>query len=307
MASKTKWLVIINPTSGNGSSKKKWPEIQRLLQVHEFDYDHVFTSYPNHSILLTQTAVNQGYTRIICVGGDGTIHNIVNGIMSQTASDISKVTLGVIPIGTGNDWVKTHGISKDISKAIETIKKGRTSIQDVGKIDLDVQGTGPIYFNNLAGIGFDAFVVKKVKAYKHLGAIAYFLGAIIGLFNFKIFKAWIRFNSEEREVNALMILIGLCQYSGGGMQLTESPDPSDGLFDLSITNNFGRFDVLRNMVNLFNGKVTSSQKIETVKTKEIEVKVDAPKPYIQADGELIGRGNFKVTIIPKALRFYSEN
>lgn len=83
MPSSKTWFVIVNPTSGNGSCKKKWPDILELLKMYEFHFEYVFTEYPNHGIKLTQNAIYQGFRRFICVGGDGTLHHIVNGIMSQ--------------------------------------------------------------------------------------------------------------------------------------------------------------------------------------------------------------------------------
>lgn len=305
MASIPNWYVIVNPTSGNGSSKRKWPKIKTLLHNQNFQFVYAFTKYNGHSIQLTQDAVSQGFRKFICIGGDGTIHNVVNGIMSQTSVISSAITLGIIPIGTGNDWVKTYGISKNLKTAVEVIKRGTIKTQDVGKIILEDDKSNPVYFNNLAGVGFDAYVVSKVKAYKALGAIAYLAGALLGLFGFTNFIAQVKFNESERSTNALMILIGICQFSGGGMQLTKNADPQDGFFDITITNDFGKSDMIKNIFNLFNGKVTSSSKVETAKTKKIQISIEQGAPYIQADGELIGKGNFEVIIMPKAFSFYA--
>ena len=305
MANSNSWFVIINPTSGNGASKKKWPEIEKLLKTYKFEIEIEFTKHKNHSIELVQNAIIQGFNRIICIGGDGTLHNIVNGIMLQNKVPYNQVHIGVIPIGTGNDWVKTHGVSNNLENAIQTIKNGHLKIQDVGKIILNNIDKDPTYFINLAGIGFDGFVVSKVNKYKHLGAIAYLSGALLGLFSFKNFHSKVRVNSSIIESKTLMILIGICQYSGGGMQLTKTPNPFDGLLDISIVKNIGKIDILKNVVNLFNGKITNHKKVETYKSKTISVVItDINKPYIQADGELIGTGNLEISIIPKAFSFY---
>lgn len=305
MASIIQWFVVINPTSGNGSVKHKWPKIKSLLDTYGFTYRFAFTSHPKHSIEMIHSSVYQGVTNFICVGGDGTIHNMVNGIMTQKSVPSSTINLGVIPIGTGNDWVKTHAIPKNHEKAIKLIRAGKIKCQDVGKIEFINNEVSPIYFNNLAGIGFDGFVVSKVQKYKSLGAISYLTGALLGLFGFKNFKATVAFNNEEIKTNALMILVGLCQYSGGGMQLTKNPDPYDGFFDISIPENFGKLDIVMNMIKLFNGKITNSEKVMTSKTNDITILVDKTNPpFIQADGELIGKGDFKASVIPKALSFY---
>jgi YegS/Rv2252/BmrU family lipid kinase len=307
MTSIKKWFVVINPTSGNGASKKLWPKIEQLLLTYRFDFEYAFTAHPKHSVELTQKAINKGFTNIISVGGDGALHNIVNGIMSQDKVASSNITVGVVPIGTGNDWVKTYGIPKDIETAIQIIKNGNTKRQDLGKIELLNQNMPLVYFNNLAGVGFDGFVVSKVKRYKHFGALAYLIGTVMGLFAFKNFIVEISLNTETKTTKSLMILIGLCKYSGGGMQLTKNPCPSDGLFDVTVAENFIKWDIVKNIFKLFNGAVVNFKKVQTIKTKSITIKIlQEDKPFIQADGELIGVGDFKVSILQNAFSFYCK-
>lgn len=299
------WFVIINPTSGNGSSRRKWPKIESLLNKYKFDFKYAFTEYENHSQELVQNCIENGITNIICVGGDGTLHNIINGIMNQTHVPSKHIRVGMIPIGTGNDWVKTHGIPNHVEKAIQVIKNEKIKIQDVGKIHLLDHDQKPVYFNNLAGVGFDGFVVSKVHKYKHLGALAYLAGAILGLFSFKNFKSTIKVNDKKINSKTLMVLIGLCSYSGGGMRLTKEANPFDGLFDISIAKNLSKIEIVGNLTNLFNGKIINHKKVETLKADSIFVSIEGKDlPFIQADGELIGKGNFKVSIVPKAFSFY---
>lgn len=307
MTASKKWFVIINPTSGNGSSKKQWPKIQALLLKHQFDFKYAFTKHSKHSIELIHKSVSQGFKHIICVGGDGTLHNIVNGVMLQNQVLPVDINIGVIPIGTGNDWVKTQGIPKDIEAAIKIIKNGKLSSQDLGKIQFLEASKPIVYFNNLAGIGFDGYVVSKVGKYKHFGAVAYLVGTVMGLSSFKNFKVEVTINSKTYSSKSLMVLIGLCQYSGGGMQLTKTPDPYDGLFDISLAGDFNTWNILKNTFGLFNGRIVNFKKVQNFKSQHITVRVmQEAKPYIQADGELIGTGNFEVTILPKSFSFYSK-
>ena len=307
MAHSKSWFVIINPTSGNGSSKKQWPKIELLLKTHSFEFEFAFTKFSKHSMELVHSAVNQGFKNIISVGGDGTLHNIVNGIMTQKTANPSDITVGVIPIGTGNDWVKTHGIPRNIEKAIQIIKKGKIATQDLGHIKFLNQSKPSVYFNNLAGMGFDGHVVSKVGKYKHFGALAYLIGTIAGLFSFKNFEAEITTNSKIVKLKSLMVLIGLCKYSGGGMQLTKSVDPFDGQFDISLAGNFTTWDILKNTLKLFNGSIVNFNKVQTFTTNEITIKVlDDTKPFIQADGELIGSGNISISVVPRAFSFFCK-
>ncbi|RKE98813.1 diacylglycerol/lipid kinase family protein [Ichthyenterobacterium magnum] len=299
------WFVIINPTSGNGSCRKKWPCIKKFLEQHNFDFDFAFTQYENHSVELVHKAINKGVLNLISIGGDGTLHNIVNGIMTQNKVSSSLINVGVIPIGTGNDWVKTHSIPKRVNQAIQLIKKGKTKLQDVGKIEFLNDDKPAIYFNNLAGVGFDGYVVSKVEKYKRFGALAYLTGTLLGLSSFKNFKSKVVINSKIEASKSLMVLVGLCNYSGGGMQLTESPNAFDGLFDISIAKDFKTFDILKNVAKLFNGKIVNFKKVNTFKSQVVTIEIKQDHlPFIQADGELIGKGGFTASVIPKAFSFY---
>ena len=164
---------------------------------------------------------------------------------------------------------------------------------------------GELCFLNISGIGFDGYVVSKVEKYKKFGPMAYLIGAIFGLLSFKNFNSNVTVNSEKINGKTLMVLIGLCKFSGGGMQLTKTPDAFDGLFDVSIAKNFSKLDIIKNLINLFNGKIVNHKKVATFKSASIHIDMDPHDlPYIQADGELVGHGNFSITIIPKSFAFY---
>ncbi len=299
----SKWFVIINPTSGNGTSKKKWPLIFNELKKQQIDFEYSFSEYKKHSYKLIQNSILQGFTKFICIGGDGTLHNIVNGILSLNPIYISEIKIGIIAIGTGNDWVKNYNIPTNYKKAIEIIKNEHTIKQDIGKINLTAENK-IVYFNNLAGIGFDGYVVHKVHKYKNLGSLAYITGAIVSLTSYKKPMLEILFNNTKIKSKTLMLLIGICKYSGGGMQLTKNSNPTDGLFDITFITYFSLLEVLKNIQNLFNGKITNHTLVKNYKTSELKVNIlDNQTTYIQADGELIGSGNFSVSILPKALNF----
>lgn len=299
----TKWFVTVNPTSGNGASKKKWPLIFNELKQQQFNFEFAITTHKFHAETLVQNAINKGFKKFICVGGDGTLHAIVNGILSSNTLNISKIKIGIIPIGTGNDWVKTYNISKNYKEAIQIIKTENTVQQDIGKITLNPENK-VIYFNNLAGIGFDGYVVNKVHKFKNLGSLAYLSGALVSLFSYKKPLLELTFNSTVIKSKTLLLFIGICKFCGGGMQLTKNPNTTDGLFDISFVKNITFFQIIANIPGLFNGKITNKKIVENYKTNQLKIKVlDNQETYIQADGELIGSGDFSVTILPKALTF----
>ncbi|MDO9136892.1 MAG: diacylglycerol kinase family lipid kinase, partial [Lutibacter sp.] len=248
------WFVIINPTSGNGAAKKQWNPIYAELKKQQFDFYFSFTEHKKHSVELIEKALEQGITKFICVGGDGTLHTMVNGILHLNPSNLSEIKLGIIPVGTANDWVKTYKISNDYKKAIQILKNEFTIKQDIGKLHIS-ENNSTVFFNNLAGIGFDGYVVYKVHKFKYLGFLAYLIGALLSIASYKKSRLEIKFNNLIIKEKILMLLIGICKYSGGGMQLTQNANPTDGLFDISHINKITLITLLRNINGLFNGNI----------------------------------------------------
>jgi YegS/Rv2252/BmrU family lipid kinase len=295
------WFIIANSTSGNRNFSKQWKEIQQLLIQEKIDFSFVFTQFSKHEIKLVDSAIQQGFRNIISVGGDGTLHHIVNGIMSQRYVKTSDITIAVIPLGTGNDWIKTYNIPNSIKKSIHIIAKKKTSLQDIGVLQTENKVIS--YFNNVAGLGYDGYIIYKLEKLKRFGAIAYLLAGISGLLFYKKTFFKIIFDGKIIETQCLIVLFGICKFSGGGMQFTKDVHTTNGLLDITIAKNLNLFDLIINIKKLYNGNIVRHKKIETYKTKEITVIPQYSNSIIQADGELIGKGKVKVTIIDKALTF----
>ena len=295
------WFIIANPIAGNGKFSKQWKEIQQVLNNKNIDYSFVFTQFSKHEIELVQNAIQQGFRNIISVGGDGTLHNIVNGVMMQRYVKSSDITIAVLPIGTGNDWIKTYNIPNNIKKAIDIISERKTILQDIGQIEI---ATGKIsYFNNVAGLGYDGYIAKKLQELKRLGSISYLIAGIYGFLFYKksIFK--IAMNQTIIETTCLITMVSICKFSGGGMQFSKKGDPIDGLFDITIVKNITLLDLILNIKKLYNGKIVAHPKVATYKTNKIIVDPQNLKPFIQADGELIGTGTATFSLIEKGIHF----
>lgn len=295
------WFIIANPTSGNRNFSKQWKEIQQLLTQEKIDFSFAFTQFSKHEIKLVDAAIQQGFRNIISVGGDGTLHHVVNGIMLQRYVKTSDITIAVIPLGTGNDWIKTYHIPNSIKKSIHIIANKKTSLQDIGVLQIENKEIS--YFNNVAGLGYDGYIVYKLEKLKRFGAIAYLLAGISGLIFYKKADFQIIFDDKIIETKCLMVLFGICKFSGGGMQFTKDVNTTDGLLDITLAKNLNLFDLILNIKKLYNGNLTYHKKIENYKTKEITVIPYYSNSMIQADGELIGKGKINVTIIEKAVNF----
>ena len=302
---KEQWFVIINPTSGNGAASKKWPYIKETLRNHSFNFIYKKTEYHQHAIELAVNAVDKGFTKIIAVGGDGTFHEVVNGILKSKMKNKQEIKLGIIPVGTGNDWVKTYNISTNYKEAIAIITNDYSTKQDIGKLTIS-ETNEVVYFNNLAGIGFDAYVVKKIAHYKNFGFLAYLIAGILSIINFKKPGLTIDIGSKRVVTNqkSLTLLIGICKYCGGGMRLTKDVHPEDGLFDITYVEHFGFFNILANLHNIFNGKLCDHYLVKTFKSNTVNITCKKTQnTYIQADGEKIGKGSFTVSTIKSPINF----
>jgi YegS/Rv2252/BmrU family lipid kinase len=296
------WFLIVNPTSGSFSRKRKWTQITAAFKANELPYDFTFTQKPHHEYELVLEALQKGYRKFVSVGGDGTLHHIVNGLMQQQQVSLEEIKLAVIPLGTGNDWVKTYKIPTNIAKAVQIIKDEHTIFQDIGKLSL-LQEPTTVFFNNVAGLGFDGYVVKRNERLKFLGPMSFLVSTVLGLISYKASEFTITTKEKEMTSKSLLTIVGICQFSGGGMQLTKDVDPSDGLFDVSMAKRFTFWTLIRNVVRLFNGTIVNHPEVETFKTDVITIETSQKNTYIQADGELIGTGGFVAEILSKKLQF----
>ena len=294
------FFIVVNPHSGNSNFKKSWEKITYILKLKNINFSYSFTEYRKHEVILVDKAIEQGYRNIISVGGDGTLHHVVNGIMKQRYIKTSKIKLGVIPLGTGNDWIRTYNIPNSIEKSIDVILKNTTVLQDIGCITL-LNGKKE-YFNNLAGTGYDGYVVKNLNYLKKMGSLAFLVSGLYSLFSYKKTKYKIIINNKTINEQCLMILFGICKYSGGGLRVTKDPNPKDGLLDITIVKNISFLDLLFNIPKLYNGDIIHHRKVTNYKTRGLKI-LDNYNSTIEADGEIIGNGSLNVTIKQNAVLF----
>jgi diacylglycerol kinase family enzyme len=164
------WIVIVNPNAGVGKCGRDWNRISKLLAEANLDFETVFTERRKHATHLVIQAIKQGYRKVISVGGDGTLNEVVNGILEQNTIPSKKISLGVVSVGTGNDWIRTYKIPSDYKKSIEIIQQEHTFIQDTGKVTYATDnGVESRFFVNMAGLGFDGLVAQKTNADKEAG------------------------------------------------------------------------------------------------------------------------------------------
>ena len=301
-----RWFVIVNPVAGSGRGLIDFPQISRLLRNDDIRHDAVFTEHKHHATELTVTAANQGYRRIIVIGGDGTLNEVVNGLFIQKAVEPCEILLAVIAVGTGNDWVRTFGIPQHYSEAIRAIREGRSFLQDVGTVTYtESHYTQTRYMANVAGLGFDAHVIStfnhlKMKGYK--GGWMYLYSILKSYFRYKSSGAriWV---DDEVVFNDLMfsLAIGICKYNGGGVQQLPNALADDGLLDLTIIRPVHWWHIVFRLKKLFNGDIYQIGHVIHAQGRKVKIEA-APLIQLETDGELMGGTPVEVNIRQRAIR-----
>ena len=306
-AIKTAFHVIINPNAGRRIGMRDWPEIAHLLDASDIPFTYAFTHGPSDAMDIAVKVLEEGYRKIIVVGGDGTLNETVNGIFSQSLIPAVEVTLAMIPIGTGNDWGKTYGFPSDYSSAVEMIRNGHTVIQDVGIVAFTSNSVRrERYFINVAGLGCDAIVTFDTNRRKEKGGsgkVAYMVSLMKSLLKYSYDEAEVLADGEMLFSGKLYSAnIGICRYNGGGMMQVPYALPDDGLFDITLFRKMSKLTVIRNAGRLYDGSFVKIRQVSTHRASKILVRSGEPV-LLEADGESLGTAPFEFKLLPKALKF----
>lgn len=301
-----RWFAIVNPVAGKGKGLTDWPIISTLLHEAGIQVDSLFTQRKYHATELAVYAVNNGYRKIIIIGGDGTIHETVNGLFIQNKVATQDVLLAVIAVGTGNDWIRMFGIPRTYAYAVRSIVEGHTFLQDVGRMsywESQVQQTR--YLANVGGIGYDAAVCRGFNQLKDNGCRGNWLYVL------SAFREAIRYRSRRAVITAdgkqvfsgklFSATIGICKYTGGGMSQTPYAIADDGLFDMTVIPKMNRIALFSRFNTLYNNNIYNITGINLFRAGKIEVHSDHPI-RLEIDGEILGESDFTFEVVPRAVR-----
>lgn len=301
-----KWFIIVNPNAGVKKGGKAWPEIRQLLNREAIDHTHCFTERKDHASELTKQALDRGYRHFAVVGGDGTLNEVVNGIFQQQEIPVAEITLGMIPVGTGNDWCRMFNVPFDYAGAVRLLDRKHTFIQDIGKITYYKEGLPHIrYFLNVAGMGYDALVAKKTNLLKEKGyggPLTYLWFVFSSLLQFTFMDAVIEVDGKtEFKGEIFSMNAGICRYNGGGMMQVPFAVPDDGLLDVTLIVKAPKWMVIRHASKLYNGTLVNLPIVKTFRGKSIRIR-STGKIYLETDGESMGHTPFTVEILSGALK-----
>jgi YegS/Rv2252/BmrU family lipid kinase len=299
-----KYFVIANPTSRRGKSAQQIPVVEGMLRRYALDFDLVLTKKPYHATKLATQAARDGYDAVIAVGGDGTINEVVNGLMHARKKGAAEPALGLIGVGTGNDLIFGLGHQLEIDAACKAIANDKRRKIDIGQIITDDIPEGR-YFANGVGIGFDAaggVLAEKIN-WPH-GFLAYLIAALQNIFLY--YKAPILeiiFEKERIEMPILLISVMNGRRVGGGFLTAPEALPDDGLFDLCIAKEVSRPRMLSLLPRFLQGSQIHQPEIQMKRAQKITVNALHGLMPIHTDGEIISTASKEVMIeiIPQAL------
>jgi diacylglycerol kinase (ATP) len=246
------------------------------------------TEGPGDAVRKAADAVGEGCRVVVAVGGDGTVNEVVNGLWGTGA------TLGVIPEGSGNDFARTLRIPPDFEDALYCVLQGRVRPVDIGTVNGSC-------FVNVASVGFDAQVVMETyKIKKRIrGPVAYPLGVLKALLNFKPFDIEIETEGAKKTKRVVLVAVANGAYYGGGMKIAPGAVADDGLFDVCLVENMSRLRMLLLFPSIYSGRHLSYPEVEYFRTRQISIK--CKDGDINSDGEIIGRCPAEMVLHPEGM------
>lgn len=294
--SKTTWYFIVNPRAGSGKTMSLWVPAERMLQNLGIPFITAMTDHKRHATELAKEAAAAGYRRIVAVGGDGSLHETLNGIAQfceETGTDTAGFYLGVMPIGSGNDWIKSLGVPHDLDKVIKLIQNESFGQMDVVRV---LSAGGKVaWMANVGGTGFDSHVCSRVNHQKergmrgkliYLNALRYTIMHLAQL-QLKVVADGV----TVHEGICYSIALGNGAYSGSGMRQVPLADVNDGLIDYMLVPKVKLSKMLKEIPRLFNGTINESGVVSYGRCKSLQIMpLDAAsEDIIELDGEIVGK------------------
>ena len=295
-------VMICNDRSGRGGVRRALPEVEAELRKRELTYELRHTEGPGHAIELTKTALKDGYRFVVAVGGDGTVHEVVNGMLENDVAINPEAVFGVVAAGTGSDFIKTFGLPKTPRGAILHLDGPESFPIDIGKITYHLDGVERVrYFANIAQVGLGAAVVERAERLpRWLGPTVYFFSLWLTLPSYRIGKATIDLvdRTYDGPVGTLTVANG--QFFGGGMKVAPKAAPTDGLLDVLVFAARKR-ESIAIMPKIFKGQHLPHPDIKEFKRARLSIDSDEAL-QIEADGEVLGHTPARFEVLRDALR-----
>ena len=297
--------VIVNRRAGGRATHLDWPSIRKQLASSGLSFDYSFTEKAGHAVELARDAVDAGCRYIIAVGGDGTINEVANGIL--TSASPQETSLGIVSAGTTCSLARSLGIPLDHPSSCKLLTSRNRQLIDMGVVDYTVKGEKlRRYFVNEADVGLGATIVeasKHITNYlgRKINYLPHVIGGLASLISYKNKRITLRVEDEYEDVwNCAMVVIANGTHFGGGMRIAPDAKPNDGLLDMVIFGDIGKSELLKIWPMTYKGQHVSHEKVRLLKVRSVSIQCD-DKILVEADGELLGEGPVSFSVLPSAL------
>jgi YegS/Rv2252/BmrU family lipid kinase len=298
-------VLIANPRAGRGKVETALPQVENVLQNLGLDYRIVRTTHPGHATEAARDALRNGARYLVAAGGDGTVHEVVNGMISGGRPIAPDAVLGVVAAGSGCDFVRSFGLPGDAVQAARHLAGDRVRAIDVGTVTCtDGDDAKTRYFVNIAEAGLGGAVVARAAGLggfsRFLGGARYAVGFWLTLPGFR--SAAVRLDADGQAFGwrAFNVVVANCRFYGGGMQISPKSDPGDCLLDVLVMAG-PKSDAFTTVPKVYRGTHLPHRNIAELRAGRIQVDADRPFP-VEADGEVLGTTPASFGIIPSGVR-----
>lgn len=284
--------LILNPAAGRGSASREGPGLVAAVEAGLGPVTVHRTAAPGEARDIAASLRDSGHD-VIAAGGDGTIHEVVNGLAGGTCR------LGIIPVGSGNDFVKILRIPQDVGQAVAIIAGGHTRRLDVG-------AAGERCFINQLGAGFDADVVLAGRKVTFLRGFPFYLASVArALIRYRNRSIDLVLDGQRESLRVLMVIVGNGRYAGGGFMLTPRAEPDDGELDVCIFSALNIFEIMRHLPKAINGTHIILPQVRYFRARRLDLHCRDGMP-VQGDGEMFGERltDLTVEVMPGALEVF---
>jgi diacylglycerol kinase (ATP) len=299
--------VIVNPFSARGQTERKWETIRLALKKHFREFKYVFTEKPRQATEIARGLIKDGFDLIIGVGGDGTMNEISSGFFSDYSGKAinREAALGMIPSGTGSDFIRFMRVPREFEKSAALIKNSKNKKIDIGKITYGSANRKEQYFINVADFGLGAEVIRNIANVQpaRRGALTYYRGLLSTIMNYRSKTVTLAIDGQQQLQGEYLIgAVANGRIFGGGMIIAPQAEPDDGYFDLVLIKDMKKLEIIRNSRHLYAGTIAKNPKVIILKARNIKVQ-SLEEVYTEYDGEMGEKLPADFSVIEKALNF----
>jgi diacylglycerol kinase (ATP) len=301
-------VVVVNPRSQGGAAGRRWSELATTLRKH-FAFEDAVTRSVGDATRLTREALQSGAERVVALGGDGTVNEVVNGFFADGAPIAPDAAFGLIPFGTGGDFRRTMQISTELDEAAVVIAADHRRVIDVGRLDYTTAdgGAASRMFANICSFGISGVVDRLVnKSKKRFGRLSFALATARATMSYTNQRVHLRFDDDPAsatDVTINTVAIANGRYFGGAMKIAPEAEVDDGLFDVVCLGDFGKAEILWKGTRVYKGAHLGMDKVTSRRARIVDAEpVNAGDAVeIDLDGENIGKLPARFTLVPRAL------